>query len=203
MNPTLKNLDILEVVPYDGKEVKKGDVITFMSPMCERSITHRVISVDSRGARTLGDNNKHVDADFRQPEDIIGKVVSAKRKKRHLTIYGGNMGRIYATWIRFIRRIRIGFWRFLLIFRPVYYCVCQKSSSLMKYAPPELQPKVLIFTRGNVIEQQIVMGKKVIGRLSNNGHRWQIKPPFRLFVNEKILNIPSLQKRTKNNSCQD
>jgi len=203
MNPTLKNLDMLEVVPYNGEEVKKGDVITFISPICDRSITHRVISVDSRGIRTLGDNNGHEDVGFRQAEDIIGKVVSAKRKKRHLIIYGGNMGCIHAAWVRLICRIRNGFWRFLQIFRPVYHYICKKSSSLMKYAPPKLQPKILTFTRGDVVDQQIVIGKKVIGRRSYDGHRWQIRPPFRLFVDEKILNTLPIRNQTKNNSCQD
>jgi signal peptidase len=187
MNPTLKNFDMLEVVPYNGNEVQVGDVITFISPNRDRSITHRVISVDSRGIRTLGDNNSTVDDDFRQAEDIIGQVVCAQRKKRHLQIYGGKTGHLYAIGIRSIRLVRVSFWRMLLIFRPIYHYMCRRSAPLKKYVPPKLQPRVLSFTRGDMVDQQLVMGKRVIGRRSPDGSRWQIKPPFRLFVDEKTF----------------
>ncbi|HGJ66659.1 TPA: signal peptidase I [bacterium] len=203
MNPTLKNLDILEVVPYKDKNVRKGDVITFISYLHDRSITHRVISVDSRGIRTLGDNNRYADVGFRQIEDIIGKVVYARRKNRRLRIYGGKIGQIYVSWIRFLRRIKIMLSYSLLIFRPAYYYLCRRSYHIGKYIPPRLKPRVLTFTKGDVVDKQIVMGKRVIGRRSPNGIGWQIKPPFRIFINEEKLNDLSQMKKNDDKSRQD
>lgn len=201
MNPTLKNLDILTVVPYNNNEVKVGDVITFTAPYCDRSITHRAISVDSRGVRTFGDNNNRIDIGFRQPEDIIGKVEYAKRKKRYFKVHGGKIGHLYGIIIRSIRYAKEIFWRKLFVIQPVYYSLSKKSMPLMKYAPPKLRPRVFSFTRGDFIEQQLVIGKRVVGRRSPGSQKWQIKPPFRFFIDEEILNTKPPQKPPKDDSC--
>jgi len=61
MNPTLKAPDLLQVVPYQGKEIHRGDVIVFRPPGSKGMVVHRVISVDAQGVRTRGDKNSELD----------------------------------------------------------------------------------------------------------------------------------------------
>jgi signal peptidase I len=45
MNPTLRAGDGLQIEPYEGKKIRAGDVIVFVSPENGHKVTHRVISV--------------------------------------------------------------------------------------------------------------------------------------------------------------
>jgi len=62
MNPLLMGGDGLHIVPYKGRPIRPGDVIVFIRPGGETKVVHRVVSVDSRGIKTRGDNpSNHVD----------------------------------------------------------------------------------------------------------------------------------------------
>ena len=74
MNPTLKAGDSLRVAPYENTRINVGDVVVFHTPERERHVTHRVISVDSRGVRTRGDNNNKTDSWLLRPDEIIGRI---------------------------------------------------------------------------------------------------------------------------------
>jgi len=186
MNPTLKNLDILIVVPYGNRKVRKGDVITFRTPNRELSITHRVISVDDKGVRTLGDNNSFPDEYLLQCEDILGRVEYAERKNRRIKIYGGTIGHIYAKIIRTIRWIKLAIIKILKIFRPIYRFF-HRSGLLARFVPSKMKLKTIYYEREDGIELHLLMGKWLIGRINNKRKDWDIKLPFRLFVQEKEL----------------
>jgi signal peptidase I len=186
MNPTLRNADLLEVVPYDDRKIRRGDVITFMPLNAEISITHRIISVDVRGVRTLGDNNSTADPGYIQPDNIIGRVVYAKRNKRQLCVYGGREGRIYAIVIRSIRRIKIRLRTVLILLRPIYLYIC-RSKTLRKFIPAKTDLKIFSFSRPNGIELHLFWGHRIIGRLAPGASQWHIKVPFRLFIDVDSL----------------
>src|SRR5208283_2248782 len=100
MNPTFKAGDGFIVAPYKDKKILCGDVITFRPKDREHNVVHRVIKVDRHGVRTMGDNSNNVDPWILTPADIIGRVVSIKRKHREFPVSVGLRGRIYGFLIR-------------------------------------------------------------------------------------------------------
>ena len=71
MRPTLKPGDKLFVA--SGGDVRVGDVVVFRLDE-KLHIAHRVVSVDSRGIITRGDNAHSHDARILQPYDILGNA---------------------------------------------------------------------------------------------------------------------------------
>ncbi len=105
MNPTLKVGDGMTVVPYGNRRIRVGDVVVFRSPKQDHYVVHRVVSVDSQGIRTIGDNNDRIDPWVLSPDNIMGRVISARRKNRDVTIHGGTRGRLLFPMLQIIRRI--------------------------------------------------------------------------------------------------
>jgi len=179
MNPTLEAGDELLVIPYGGKKIRRGDVIVFLSPEGGRKITHRVISVDSEGIRTRGDNNNNIDPWVLHPHNIIGRVIYAQKRGNRRRIFGAPRGQLYTFIIRSIRFFDTGI-SFLL--RPVYHRLSH-SAFLTKRLNEIFRPRILLFNRPEGMELQLVMGHRLIGRLLPGKAEWQIQRPFRLFVN--------------------
>ena len=183
MNPTLKVGDGLTVIPYEDENIRIGDVVVFRSSESDRYIVHRVISVDSRGIRTKGDNNNKVDSWILHPEDIVGRVTSAQRGNKSIIIHGGTHGRLLAPMLWTIKRVKIVINRIL---SPVYQILI-RMNFLKGILSRLISTQILYFKRPNGIEMQLIMGRWVIGRYSPVGSRWIIRRPFRLFVDEKSL----------------
>lgn len=183
MNPTLKAGDILLVILYKDKKIKYGDVILFIPPGDDQKITHRVISIDSQGIRTKGDNNNHIDPWVLSTDEIIGRVVYAKLGNRRRRIYGGVLGRIYAKGIRTIPVIDT--WLSFLL-SPAYHWLAQLGI-FRQWIPSRIRPRVLSFNGSAGTELQLVMGQRVVGRRLAGEKQWWIKRPFRLFINESSL----------------
>ena len=80
MNPAFKVLDGLQIIPYRDRMIRPGDVIVFNPPGLSHRVTHRVISVDSQGIRTRGDNNPYDDPWILTPDQVLGRVVCAQRR---------------------------------------------------------------------------------------------------------------------------
>jgi signal peptidase I len=186
MNPTLKNLDMLIIVPYNEKKIQRGDVITFVLPDRAISITHRVVSVDEKGVKTLGDNNNLLDEYLLQPEDIWGCVEYAERKNKRIRIYGGTTGHLYAKIIRSIRRIKHTIPKIFKPLRPIYIFL-HRSGFLARFVPDKMKPRTIYYEKQNGDELHLLMGKWLIGRIDRKRTNWDIRLPFRLFVNEKEL----------------
>jgi len=89
MNPVLREPDLLEVKPYDGRQINRGDVIYFLSPINKRGVVHRVIRISPEGIETRGDNNGQADPYLLKPGEVIGQVVRAQRGSHRRRIYGG------------------------------------------------------------------------------------------------------------------
>jgi signal peptidase I len=185
MNPTLKAGDRLSVISYNGRQIRRGDVVVFLSPENSQQITHRVISVNSQGIRTRGDNNIHIDSSVLKPKDILGRVVCAQRRNKLIRIYGGKKGQYYALTIRAIHRIDSAIY---LLLRPIYHKLAE-SGVFRRLAFIQKKMRVLSFERPSGTEHQLLIGKHVIGRLLPEKEHWQIRRPFRFFVDEESLPI--------------
>jgi signal peptidase len=181
MCPTLREGDILDVAACEHLSV--GDVVVFPAVDPNRSIAHRVVSISSSGVRTRGDNVDYIDSRILQLSEITGFVVSAKRGCRTQNIIGGRRGILYA--------------RVLWKWNPVYnrlvaiagfaYRRLSYSGIFRRLIPFRVTPKVVSFKRPNGLEMRLLWGKRVIGRRMPGDDKWQLRPPFRLFVDETIL----------------
>jgi len=183
MNPTFMAGDRLHIVPCRDEKVRCGDVIVYISPVDGFKVVHRVISVDSNGIRTRGDSSNQVDPWILGPEHILGRVVSAQRENRRRRIFGGPLGRLFAAAVRIIHAVDSCV-SFLL--RPAYREFA-RAGIFNRLLPAQMRPRVLSLNRGAGKELQLVMGRRVIGRWLPGSRGWQIRRPFRLFVDEEAL----------------
>lgn len=192
MHPTLKAPDLLQVIPYNGRKIKRGDVIAFQPPGgVEKKITHRVISADPNGIRTHGDNNNNIDYFLLKPNDIIGKVVSVWRGNRNIRIHGGKIGELIFIKNRVLRKLDR---KISALLHPLYHRLAQ-SGIFRLCLPSSLMPRFITFKKPSGNEVHLFMGKHVIGKLLPGKEKWKIQRPFRLFVDESSL--PQLQRRVK------
>jgi hypothetical protein len=183
MNPILRTGDGIHVVPYDGKEIRRGDVIVFIPSGGDSRIVHRVISVDSQGIRTRGDNCSHIDPWALSPQHIIGRVVSVQRRGRRCRIVGGSMGLCLAVVVRAINRVDSSASSML---RPIYHRL-GRTGIFRRWVPCWLETRVVSFNRPAGRELQLLIGHRVIGRWLPGRSHWHIRRPFRLIVDEASL----------------
>jgi len=183
MNPILKSGDRLSIIPYNGKEVGRGDVIAFLPSGGDSKIIHRVISVGPSGIRTRGDNSSHVDPWILRHDQILGRIVAAQRGNRWRRIFGGMVGRLLAVSVIAIHGVDS--WVSFLL-RPAYREFA-RAGIFIRLLPAQMRPRVISFDRGAGKELQLLMGGRVIGRWLPGKSGWQIRRPFRLFVDEASL----------------
>ena len=183
MNPTLKSGDGINVIPYGKKKIRIGDVIVFPSPKGYHNVVHRVVSVDSQGIRTRGDNNSNIDPWTLSHDGIIGHVFRAQQGNRRISIHGGLKGLLYSLGIRATRMIDSNISSLL---HPAYHWL-SRTGALRPWLSARLQTRVLSFNRPNGTELQLLIGRRVIGRLLPGSSQWVIRRPFRLFVDEAAL----------------
>jgi signal peptidase I len=183
MNPTLKPGDRLHIIPCDGQKIRRGDVVVFTHPREGSKIIHRVVSIHSQGIKTRGDNNNELDQWVLKPDQILGRVVSAKREKKQRRIFGGLLGQLLAVSIR-ANNVMNSIASSLL--RPTYQRLV-RSGILRAWLPAKMKPRVVSFDRAAGTELQLLMGRQVVGRWPPERTGWYIRRPFRLFVDEESL----------------
>jgi signal peptidase I len=178
MNPVLRDGDRLYYLPYKDRETEPGDVVV-INPANGKKVIHRVLSTDSLGIRTGGDNSLRVDPWILERDQIVGKVVYAIREGKRLNIHGGLRGRVFSAPRRAIRRLMgMSFW----VLEPPYHFIARAGIPGF----PSLRPKVLAFQRPEGPELHLSWRGKIIGR-KLPGKEWWIRPPYRLFLKEDIL----------------
>ena len=183
MRPILKHGDLLQIIPYHGQKISRGDVIAFLPPEGEQRIVHRVISIGSEGIRTRGDYCTHIDPWILYTHHVIGRIIYAIRGKKQHRIYGGFWGCLSAMAVRaFHLTDRI----ISFLFRPIYYWMARRGS-IRRWTEGLFQTRVLSFKRPDGKELQLLMGKRIVGKWLPGNDGWHIRRPFRLFVNEASL----------------
>ncbi len=185
MNPTLIDGDRLSIRPYGGQPVRAGDIIVFQHPTDKYLVVHRVFSTKQSIIRTRGDNNYIQDKYALKPEDITGRVVSAHRGKKRIQVTGGMSGRLQAAKCHLIKHLDRKVSRLL---HPAYELLA-KTGSFRKIFGPWIKTRTVCFQRKNGTELQVLMGRKIIARLPPGSDSWQIKRPFRIFIDETSLPV--------------
>jgi signal peptidase I len=183
MSPVLKPGDRLQIIPSNRQKIRSGDVVVFIPPRGDSNIVHRVVSMNSDGIKTRGDNCTHSDDWILKRENILGRVVSAQRGNRRLRVFGGPLGHSYAMGIRVIKSIDSILSPLL---RPFYQRLA-RVGRFWRWLPSQMRPRVISFNRDTGTELQLVMGRRVIGRRLEGKNGWGIRRPFRLFVDEASL----------------
>jgi signal peptidase I len=181
MNPLFQEGDLLEVIPYHGQEIRVGDVVAFANPDKPGKVIHRVVAVQPSGILTQGDNCSAVDPWTLQPGDLLGKVVAFHRRGRSLPVPREAPASLY------LLKGRQVFDRVLsLLLQPVYHRLA-RSGLFQGLLGGRLQPRLLYFSRSEGPEWQLWLGNLLIGRKLPRQAHWNIRRPFRLFVDETTL----------------
>ena len=183
MNPTLKPGDRLRISPYHSQEIRRGDVVVFVPPGGTAKIIHRVIYTGSQGIKTRGDNCNLVDPWVLSPDRIFGRVVCARRGNRRRRVFGGTLGHLLGVIIRAINGVDH---RVSGLLRPAYEWSARRGM-FRRLLPAQMTLRVISFSRPEGTELQLLMGRWVIGRRLPEKSGWQIRRPFRLFVDEESL----------------
>lgn len=196
MTPLFSGGDILHILPCECSDLKAGDVIVFSTPSNQTFIAHRIFSIGKEGIKTKGDNSKSPDIWVLNSNNIIGKVSHIQKDNKLRKVYGGLAGRTYYVFNKLFMAVKnISF----LALRPVYNGISEKGLcsffSLNKSSIDRrgfrglLTARLLVVKKNNEKELQLLIGRYLIGRLRNDRNKWEIKRPFRVFINEKTLPI--------------
>ena len=183
MQPLFKAADGLIVRPYSKKGIKAGDVVVFRKPGEDHKVVHRVVEINEVGIITRGDNNNTNDSLILKSEDIIGRVVSAKRRNKTFRVHGGKTGVLLSIKLRVRKLLANGISSAL---RPAYHWLIS-AGLFHRWLSPLVKMKILYFHRPNGTEMQLLLGRRVIGRRMPGTNKWRITRPFRLFIDESSL----------------
>lgn len=183
MNPTFKAGDQLWIEPYVTRKVAVGDVIVFRPEGEEHFVTHRVIGVDDQVLVTKGDNNFRVDSYRIRSGDITGCVVSVRRKENTLKVRNGLEGICYAHVRWTIKSFNHSVSRVL---HPLYRTLAESGVFRISFLQLP-KPTIIRFIKPDGVELQLFFGRYFIGRRRPGAKEWQIKRPFRLFIDTTLL----------------
>jgi signal peptidase I len=206
MYPTLRGLDIITVSPYNGREVKCGDIIVYISPITSNiKIAHRVIRISPDGIITRGDNLKVNDSWIVPNGAVIGKVESVRRNRKLFKAKNGPVGQIigYSHYVKllsldFIRK------RIYVLISPLFisiYRFLSRSGIFRIWIPAPWKPRLMSFSKPEGLELRLLMGKRKVAVHTPFSKRWIIKKPFKLFIDEKSL--PPYPQNQDNDSTQN
>jgi SynChlorMet cassette protein ScmC len=183
MNPTLREPEIMEIMPYDSRPLSVGDVAFFLPPESDQQVVHRIVRVTPAGISTLGDNCTQEDTFLLQPKSIRGQVVAAWRGQRRRKIAGGLQGRLTSRWLRWRRVLDRGVSPLL---HPLYQALSHWGL-IACLVPASWRPRVVVFRTQGRDQLQLLLGQLIIGRYDDQRHQWQIQRPFKLFVDGRLL----------------
>ncbi|MFQ5922642.1 MAG: S24/S26 family peptidase [Anaerolineales bacterium] len=183
MNPTLQDLDLLQIMPYGKPGVQSGDVIAFLPPNGETQVIHRVVRILPDGIRTRGDNSAIEDSFALQPSQITGFVVSAWRGQKRLHVLGGRIGRVMG----YLARLSGALDRALSRLLGPFYRALARRTHLTRILPSSLRPRVVRFQADQRGQLRLLAGHRVIGYYDDDRRAWHIERPFRFFVDESML----------------
>jgi signal peptidase I len=187
MNPTMCELDLLEIETYGSRPVEPGDVILFLTPDEGLPVVHRVMVVTPNSIRTRGDNSSSDDPWLLSRDQISGRVVAAWRGKKRRSIAGGRVGWLHGRATHHLRTLDRGVSRRLHPF----YQSRGLSGFLRRLLPSRFSPRVVLFPAKSERQVKVLIGNRVVGRYDSTRQRWIIRRPFRLFMDEKTLHFDS------------
>jgi signal peptidase len=183
MNPSFIEPEMIAVIPYKDSMIRKGDVICYKTDANEDVIVHRIIDIKGLRVKTKGDNNAAPDLYTIEKKDIIGRVYESRREGRLRTIHGGAMGIV----VMLLARMRKPAVIFTIGMLHGVYRSISRTGIMRKLLPENKQIDVAVFERKNIKYPKIVFSGRTIGTYNLKEKRWDIKRPYRIFVDEAML----------------
>ena len=146
MNPTLSELDMLEIKAFEDESIRTGDVVLFRTKTSELLIVHRIIATTkqgfyTQGYQTRGDNHVRADSDILEKQHILGQVTAAWRGNHRRVVHGGIRGYVIATLLYL--RLKTG--RYLSYLPRLLYHQLSQSAVMRKWLQPYFSTTVIIF----------------------------------------------------------
>ena len=184
MYPTLKSGDGLILYVYISfDDVKVGDVIIYPHPKKPFDVVHRIIKKLKSGVITRGDNNNKIDPYVIKYENIIGKVISAKRKNRLINLLSGKRGYLIHRFL-IIKKSTSPYF-----IHPISYILKPITKfKIFNFCHCLFDIDVVCIKRGKNHKYILRYNKKAIGTKSiETGNQWQIKFPYKLFINKSKI----------------
>jgi len=185
MLPTLRQPELLEVIPYgvDQATPRVGDVICFFAPDKNYRVVHRVVSAGEKGVVTRGDNNQSDDPYTLTEQEIIGRVDFAWRHGERRRIPGRFRGAATHRTLQARKKM-------LRLIAPAVRAarpVATVTRSLPRYFPHLMHQRVVLYsTRHRRILRVFFRGKSV-GEFDARRGIWTIQYPYALFVDSGKL----------------
>ncbi len=190
MTPTIKNGDALivdklthhELDNLQYRPLRIGDIIVYPHPELMTDVVHRIIEINAKGILTRGDNNSQCDNYYIAPEQVIGIVKAVQRGQRPIKLAQGIVGN-YRQRILLIAKH----------YRPYYMLLPRAAVQLIKKTQilylfqPLIKFKIIRLKRHGSVEEIIQYRNSAIGRRTNSTATWQIKFPYKLFINPEKL----------------
>jgi signal peptidase I len=183
MNPTFIEPEMITVFPYEKSRIRTGDVICYKTTADENVIVHRIIGINGSRIQTKGDNNAAPDPYTIEAADIIGRVCESRKEGRLRRIHGGAAG---ITAMYCIRMRKPGM-RFMSEMLHSVYNYLSHSGIMRKLLPGKIKIDFAVFERGKIKYPKIIISGKTIGRYNPREQRWNIKRPYRFFIDESRL----------------
>lgn len=185
MYPTLCDGDLLLAVTYSERIPSVGDIIVFKCPREDTLTVHRIMRVTDQGILTRGDNNAGNDPWMLRPDVVEGLVVDAWREGKRIRIISGRKGFLSAALKRASRPVR---YRLNSFFQPLYHYL-DRRGIFQGMLLGRLKPKIVIFKGDKGFIRRLVLGKHVVGEFDERRGQWNIRRPFRLFIDKTLLAI--------------
>lgn len=185
MYPTLRSGDGLILYTYTSTDdVSIGDIIVYPHPNKPFDVVHRIINKLTGGVITRGDNNNKIDPYIITYDNIIGKVISVKRKDQTIILLSGKKGLLLHKYL-IIRMFTLPYIR-----RPIGFTTrLIEKNKIFNFCDFLFQVDVVSIKSGNNKKYILRHKNKVIGiKSEKTDNQWQIKFPYKLFIKkDKIL----------------
>lgn len=183
MHPTLRGGDGLDLYTYrNHAEIRVGDVIAYPHPFETTDVVHRIIEFRHNGVITRGDNNNKIDPYTVRFDDIIGKVIAAKRRTRVLPVKGGKTGFC-------IHKLML-FRKYFLLYglAPLRFVSnIIAASGLFNVFHPVFDLRIIRIDGEHQRQLILVSGNRALGKQLAGSGEWQIRFPYKYFINKRRL----------------
>ncbi|MCP4177600.1 MAG: signal peptidase I [bacterium] len=184
MFPTLRSGDGLIMYNYKNRrEIRVGDIILYPHPEKPFDVVHRIIKKLDTGVVTRGDNNNKIDPYIIKYEDVIGKVISAKRKNTTIQMKSGTIGYILHKFLIYKKCTKP------YIITPLSFISCKITDlKILNFAHSFFNVQIISIKRNNIESHILKYKNKPIGQKSSStDNKWQIRFPYKLFINRNKL----------------
>ena len=184
MLPTLKaGESVLVETDFERDMLLPGDIIIYKtSQEDDKKIAHRIFKKCPNGFITRGDNNLEEDDYLVEHGNILGKVLSVKRDGGNHYLKSGKSGRRLQQWLQ-IRKLVLKY----ILKIPCMISSWIDKSRIFNVFHDFIKIEIVSLKKGNKTKEIIIHKKKLIGKKCIFTGQWNIRFPYKFFINRNKL----------------